>query len=198
MVEEIANVNTQRGTRQNLIDQLPQPAPTEGSMMLTDQNPIDDLLANVLTMRNGSDETQSPSHDETTIVDQAEAPRQREPEPDKLKKRRTVGNYWIEEEIGEGTFGKVRKGTHKLTKEIVAIKILEKSRISDVTDVERVAREIHILKLIRHPNIVQLYEIIETPGQLYLIMEFAPGGELFDYIVKKQRIPEKEACKFFQ
>ena len=70
------------------------------------------------------------------------------------KKRRTVGNYWIEEEIGEGTFGKVRKGTHKLTKEKVAIKILEKSRISDVTDVERVAREIHILKLIRHPNIV--------------------------------------------
>lgn len=90
-----------------------------------------------------------------------------------MKKRRSVGNYWIEEEIGEGTFGKVRKGTHKLTKELVAIKILEKSRISDVTDVERVAREIHILKLIRHPNIVQLYEIIETPGQLYLIMEFA-------------------------
>lgn len=80
----------------------------------------------------------------------------------------------------------------------MAIKILEKNRILDVTDVERVAREIHILKLIRHPNIVQLYEIIETPGQLYLIMEYASGGELFDYIVKKQRIPEKEACKFFQ
>ena len=92
----------------------------------------------------------------------------------------------------------MRKGTHKLTQESVAIKILEKSRISDVTDVERVAREIHILKLIRHPNIVQLYEIIETPAQLYLIMEYASGGELFDYIVKKTRIPEKEACKFFQ
>ena len=114
------------------------------------------------------------------------------------QKRRVVGHYYIEEEIGEGTFGKVRKGVHKLTQENVAIKILEKSRISDVTDVERVAREIHILKLIRHPNIVQLYEIIETPGQLYLIMEFASGGELFDYIVKKTRIPEKEACKFFQ
>ncbi len=64
------------------------------------------------------------------------------------------------------------------------MKILEKSKISDVTDVERVARELHILKIVRHPNVVQLYEIIETQRKLYLIMEFASGGELFDYIVK--------------
>lgn len=49
-------------------------------------------------------------------------------------------------------------------------------------------REIHILKLVRHPNIVHLYEIIETSRQLFLIMEYAPGGELFDYIVKKRRL----------
>jgi 5'-AMP-activated protein kinase catalytic alpha subunit len=55
--------------------------------------------------------------------------------------------------------------------------------VEDV-DVERVSREIKILKLARHPNIVQLYEIIETPRQLYLITEYVPGGELFDYIVK--------------
>lgn len=61
--------------------------------------------------------------------------------------------------IGEGTFGKVKLATHILTGEKVAIKILEKERIIDVSDVERVAREIHILKLIRHPNIVQLYEV---------------------------------------
>ena len=88
------------------------------------------------------------------------------------------------ESIGEGTFGKVKLGTHKLTGEKVAVKILEKDRISEVADVERVAREIQILKMIRHPNIVQLYEIIETPRQLYLIMEYASGGELFEYIVK--------------
>lgn len=62
--------------------------------------------------------------------------------------------------IGEGTFGKVKLATHILTGEKVAIKILEKERIIDVSDVERVAREIHILKLIRHPNIVQLYEVL--------------------------------------
>jgi 5'-AMP-activated protein kinase catalytic alpha subunit len=49
-------------------------------------------------------------------------------------------------------------------------------------------REIQILKIVRHPNIVQLYEIIETSRQLFLIMEFVPGGELFNYIVKKKRL----------
>lgn len=100
--------------------------------------------------------------------------------------------------IGEGTFGKVRLGTHVLTGDKVAVKILEKERISDVADVERVSREIHILKLTRHPNIIQLYEIIETTKQLYLIMEYADGGELFDYIVNQTRVHEREACKFFQ
>lgn len=79
----------------------------------------------------------------------------------------------------------------------MAVKILEKDKITEEADVERVTREIKILKLIRHPNIIQLYEIIETPKQLYLIMEYASGGELFDYIVQNSRLEEKEACKFF-
>jgi serine/threonine protein kinase len=114
------------------------------------------------------------------------------------EKSKTIGNYIIGKTIGEGTFGKVKLGTHIITGEKVAIKILEKDRITDVADVERVAREIHILKLIRHPNIIQLYEIIETSKQLYLIMEYASGGELFEYIVSNNRVKEKEACKFFQ
>jgi 5'-AMP-activated protein kinase, catalytic alpha subunit len=112
-------------------------------------------------------------------------------------KRRIIGNYFIEKSIGEGTFGKVKLGTHTLTGQKVAIKILEKERITDVSDVERVAREIHILKMIRHPHIIQLYEIIETPKQLYLIMEYAQNGELFDYIVKHKKLKEEEACKFY-
>jgi len=66
----------------------------------------------------------------------------------------------------------VKSAIHKPTGQTVAIKILEKSKITEVADVERVSREIHILKLIRHPNIVELYEIIETPKQLFLVMEF--------------------------
>lgn len=99
--------------------------------------------------------------------------------------------------MGEGTFGKVRLGTHTLTGEKVAIKILEKDKIQDKADIERVTREIQILKIVRHPNVIQLYEIIETNRQLFLIMEHANGGELFDYIVKRKRLDEKEACKFF-
>jgi 5'-AMP-activated protein kinase, catalytic alpha subunit len=114
----------------------------------------------------------------------------------------SIGNYLLGKTIGEGTFGKVKLGHHIQTEEKVAIKILEKDRICDVSDVERVSREIHILKLIRHPNIIQLYEvkfiqIIETPKKLYLIMEYASGGELFDYIVKNNKLKEKEACRFF-
>ena len=60
------------------------------------------------------------------------------------------------------------------------------------------SREIEILKMIRHPNIIQLFEIIETPKQLFLIMEYVSSGELFEYIVNKQQLPESEACKFFQ
>lgn len=58
----------------------------------------------------------------------------------------------------------------------MAIKILEKERITEIADIQRVSREIHILKLIRHPHIVQLYEIIETPKQIYMIMEYCAGG----------------------
>lgn len=87
-------------------------------------------------------------------------------------------------------------GTHQLTQEKVAIKVLEKDKIVDVHDVERVTREIHILKIVRHPTIVQLYEIIETEKELYLIMEYARGGELFEYIVNRKRVREKDACKF--
>ena len=108
-------------------------------------------------------------------------------------KSKKIGQYIIGKSIGEGTFGKVKQGLHIHTGEKVAVKILEKDKIQDVADVERVAREIHILKIVRHPNVVQLYEIIETQKQLYLIMEYANGGELFDFIVEKQRVEEKEA-----
>jgi 5'-AMP-activated protein kinase, catalytic alpha subunit len=64
--------------------------------------------------------------------------------------------------------------------------------------VQRVSREIEILKMIRHPYIIQLFEIIETPKQLFLIMEYVSGGELFDFIVKKQKLSEQESCKYFQ
>ena len=66
----------------------------------------------------------------------------------------------IEKTLGQGTFGKVKLAIHERTAQKVAVKILEKKKIVDVSDIERVSREIHILKLVRHPNLIQLYEII--------------------------------------
>lgn len=114
------------------------------------------------------------------------------------KYKNPLASYDIDKELGKGTFGEVKLGIHRITNEKVAIKVLEKDKIVDEADKERVTREIHILKLIRHPNIIQLYEIIEDKEKLYLITEYASGGELFDYIVANQRVKELEACKFFQ
>jgi len=72
------------------------------------------------------------------------------------------------------------------------VKILEQA------DKTRVEREIKILKTLRHNNIIQLYSVISTSTTIYLIMEYASGKELFDYIVLKQRLNESEACRFFQ
>ena len=114
-----------------------------------------------------------------------------------LYKDEQIGDFLIERKLGEGTFGKVRLGRHKLTKEEVAIKILEKSRI-EYSDVKRVKTEIKILKSLHHKNIIQLYSIFQTQNKLYLIMEYANGKELFDYIVKNKKLKEEEACKFYQ
>mmetsp|Transcript_65315 Transcript_65315/g.121756 ORF Transcript_65315/g.121756 Transcript_65315/m.121756 type:complete len:743 (-) Transcript_65315:107-2335(-) len=116
----------------------------------------------------------------------------------KRMRAKSIGHYILGKTIGEGTFGKVKVGNHILTGEKVAVKILEKERIVDVADVGRVAREIHILKLIQHPHVIRLFEIIETPRQLYLIMEYCSGGELFDLIVASGRVQERDACAFFQ
>ncbi|XP_001347011.1 SNF1-related protein kinase (macronuclear) [Paramecium tetraurelia strain d4-2] len=113
-------------------------------------------------------------------------------------KPRIIGDYQLVKTLGVGTFGLVKLGLHQITGEKVAIKILEKERIVEVADVERVSREIHILKLIRHRHVIQLYEIIETKKHIFLVMEFCDKGELFDYIVKNDKLDEIEACRIFQ
>ena len=72
-------------------------------------------------------------------------------EPTLKPHERKIGQYILGKTIGEGTFGKVKIGMHILTKARVAVKILEKSKIVDAADYERVSREIHILKIVQHP-----------------------------------------------
>ena len=116
-----------------------------------------------------------------------------------LDKQNQIGDYLLNDEIGSGGFAKVVLGTHIPTGEKVAIKIMDKEQIlSDELNKERVLSEISLLKIVRHNNIIKLYEVMETPQKIYLVMEYCDGGELFDYIVSKQHLSEKQACVFFQ
>ena len=112
--------------------------------------------------------------------------------------RKYIGQFVLGERLGQGTFGVVVLGTHQITGEKVAVKILDKEKILQETDKFRLEREIKILKNMRHNNIVQLYNVIETSQYLYLVMENIDGKELFDYIIHKRRLSELEACKFYQ
>ena len=114
-------------------------------------------------------------------------------------KDKQVGDYLLNDELGSGGFGKVVLGTHIPTGEKVAIKIMDKEQIlSDELNKERVLNEISILKIVRHNNIIKLYEVMETPQKIYLVMEYCDSGEMFDYIVSKQHLTENQACIFFQ
>ena len=109
------------------------------------------------------------------------------------------GPYTLGVTLGEGAFAKVKLATHNIIKEKIAIKIIDKFKLlKDETDIQRIKREISILKKIRHNNIIQLYEIMESKHNLYIVMEYCEGKELFDYIVKHKRLNEKDACILFQ
>ena len=99
-----------------------------------------------------------------------------------------VGNYQIGERLGEGTFGTVVKATHAIAGERVAVKVLEKKRMQQADDIERVGREIQILKLLKHPYVIRLWEIIYEKDKIYLSMECAPRHRAPTYDVAAARI----------
>jgi len=100
--------------------------------------------------------------------------------------------------LGIGSFGKVKVAEHVLTGHKVAIKILNRRKIKAMDMDEKVRREIKILRLFMHPHIIRLYEVVETPTDIFVVMEYVKSGELFDYIVEKGRLGEAEALRFFQ
>ena len=106
-------------------------------------------------------------------------------------------NYKLGKKIGEGMFSTVKLGIHSLTNEKVAVKILEKTKITKIEDKERINREIAVMKKINHYNIAKLYQVVETKYIIYLIHEYIEGKELLEYLNKKGKLKEIEACKFF-
>ncbi|KAM4542266.1 MAP/microtubule affinity-regulating kinase 3a isoform 7-T7 [Odontesthes bonariensis] len=109
-----------------------------------------------------------------------------------------VGNYRLLKTIGKGNFAKVKLARHIPTGREVAIKIIDKTQLNP-NSLQKLFREVRIMKILNHPNIVKLFEVIETERTLYLVMEYASGGEVFDYLVAHGRMKEKEArAKFRQ
>ena len=108
-----------------------------------------------------------------------------------------IGNYIIEGTVGCGTFGKVKLGIHLPDKERVAIKILDKNKMTEKDDHIRLEREFKILEKFNHPNLIMVTEIFESENHYYTVMELCEGGELFNYIVKKKYLSEDESSFFY-
>nr|AFK34091.1 unknown [Lotus japonicus] len=111
---------------------------------------------------------------------------------------RKVGRYEIGRTVGEGTFAKVKFAQNTESGESVAMKILDRSTIIKHKMVDQIKREISIMKLVRHPYVVRLHEVLASRTKIYIILEFITGGELFDKIVHHGRLSEAESRRYFQ
>uniref|UniRef100_H2YPM6 non-specific serine/threonine protein kinase n=1 Tax=Ciona savignyi TaxID=51511 RepID=H2YPM6_CIOSA len=108
-----------------------------------------------------------------------------------------VGPYRLDKTLGKGQTGLVKMGIHCTTGKKVAIKVVNREKLSENV-INKVEREIAIMKLIDHPHILGLYDVYENKKYLYLILELISGGELFDYLVRKGRLTPREARHFFK
>ncbi|KAK4254574.1 hypothetical protein QN277_009937 [Acacia crassicarpa] len=112
--------------------------------------------------------------------------------------RTRVGKFELGRTLGEGNFAKVKLARNVETGENVAIKIIDKDKILKHKMVRQIKREISTMKLIRHPNVIRMYEVMASKTKIYIVLEFVTGGELFDKIASKGRLKEDEARKYFQ
>ncbi|KAJ7079633.1 CAMK/CAMKL/Kin4 protein kinase [Mycena belliarum] len=114
--------------------------------------------------------------------------------------RRTIpkfGPYLLLQTLGEGEFGKVKLGLHSQWGEEVAVKLIRRGNVDSAIRMSKVEREIEVLRSLKHPNIVRLYDVIETDKYIGIIIEYASGGELFDHILAHRYLRERDASKLF-
>ncbi|AOA63433.1 Hypothetical protein PP7435_CHR3-2810 [Komagataella phaffii CBS 7435] len=133
----------------------------------------------------------------------------------KRKSKNHVGPWKLGRTLGRGSTGRVRLAKHSTTGQLAAVKIVPKSSFLEQKAKDKgiaatshridsnglpygIEREIIIMKLINHPNIMGLYDVWENKGELYLVLEYIEGGELFDYLIKNGRQPESEAVRYFK
>ncbi|KXS21789.1 Pkinase-domain-containing protein, partial [Gonapodya prolifera JEL478] len=129
-----------------------------------------------------------------------------------LQKKKILGDYQIGKTIGQGAFSKVKIGYHRETGAKVAIKIIDKKQVAEKARKAKQAQEerekrkkeaeekleVQLLMRLDHPNIIKLFQVMENEDECYVVMEYAPGGELIDYIASRKHLSEKEARRFFR
>lgn len=109
-----------------------------------------------------------------------------------LMKRYELGKL-----LGQGTFAKVYHARNLKTGLSVAVKIIDKEKVMKIGLIDQIKREISVMRLVKHPNVVQLYEVMASKSNIYFVMEYVKGGELFNKVAKG-RLKEDAARKYFQ
>ena len=108
----------------------------------------------------------------------------------------SLPGYVLGEVVGEGGFCKVRLGIHQVSGAKTAVKLIDKSKLSSETDRKRVGREIRVLKRLTHPNVVRLFDVVETASRIFCVMEFADGGSVLDHVRARRHLDENTAASF--
>ncbi|KAB2599208.1 CBL-interacting serine/threonine-protein kinase 1-like [Pyrus ussuriensis x Pyrus communis] len=109
-----------------------------------------------------------------------------------------LGKYELGKTLGEGNFGKVKFAKNVESGQSFAVKIMEKNKIIDLKITDQIKNEIGTLKLLKHPNVVRLHEVVASKTKIYMVLEYVTGGELFDKIVHHGKLTETEGRKLFQ
>ncbi|KAK7385614.1 hypothetical protein VNO78_31346 [Psophocarpus tetragonolobus] len=99
--------------------------------------------------------------------------------------------------LGQGTFGKVYYARSTITNQSVAVKVIDKDKVIKTGQVDHIKREITVMRLVKHPNVIELFEVMATKSKIYFVMEYAKGGELFK-MVAKGKLKEEVAHKYFR
>ncbi|KAK6324216.1 hypothetical protein J4Q44_G00065550 [Coregonus suidteri] len=108
-----------------------------------------------------------------------------------------AGLYDLDKTLGRGHFAVVKLARHVFTGEKVAVKVIDKSRLDPVARAH-LFQEVRCMKLVQHPNVVRLYEVIDTQTKLYLILELGDGGDMYDCIMKHDGgLTEEVAKRYF-
>eukprot|EP01134_Creolimax_fragrantissima_P003559 CFRG3559T1 len=151
-----------------------------------------DFIPSALDTENGTNADRKDLTDDATIPLSPKAA-QFDLTPEEENGENGLQCYEIGRTLGTGSHGKVKLATHKLSGVKVALKITERNTINENKEI---LSEIRALRSLKHPNIVRLYDVIETDRAIILVLELLEGGELFDYIMARTHLSEKDARPF--